>query len=84
MLVRPGRCFPNDPESENMVTEHNYGSINRAFVVCKEDKAIEEEFQRWMIEQSPGIEVKEIEGADHMVMLSKPQELCLEIGEKYQ
>nr|XP_023926575.1 polyneuridine-aldehyde esterase-like isoform X1 [Quercus suber]XP_023926576.1 polyneuridine-aldehyde esterase-like isoform X1 [Quercus suber] len=46
----------------------------------------EEDFQRWMIENNPADEVKVITGSDHMVMFSKPKELCLclqEIAEKY-
>ena len=35
-----------------------------------------EEFQRWITTKHPVKEVVEIEGADHMAMLSKPQELC--------
>ena len=59
--------------------------------MCDEDLAIPVEFQRWMIENSAlenGAveEVMEIKGADHMAMLSKPQELfhCLsEIAHKH-
>ncbi|KAL6012532.1 putative methylesterase 19 [Asimina triloba] len=46
----------------------------------------EEDFQRWIIRNNPPKEVKEIDGADHMVMMSKPQELCqclLEMAENY-
>ncbi|XP_050291595.1 methyl jasmonate esterase 1-like isoform X2 [Quercus robur] len=45
-----------------------------------------EDFQRWMIENNPADEVKVITGSDHMVMFSKPKELCSclqEIAEKY-
>ncbi|KAK7848822.1 methylesterase 2 [Quercus suber] len=41
---------------------------------------------KWMIENNPADEVKVITGSDHMVMFSKPKELCLclqEIAEKY-
>lgn len=71
---------------DGIVTEDKYGSARRVFIVCKEDLAMTEGFQRWMIEASPGAEVEEIEGADHMVMLSKPADLCkllLEIAARY-
>lgn len=86
MLVRPGRQFLDEITSEDMITERNYGSVSRVFIVSKEDRSLMADFEYWMTERSPGVEVKEIEGADHMVMLSKPKELCnllLEIAKKY-
>jgi pimeloyl-ACP methyl ester carboxylesterase len=86
MLLRPGGTFYTDPAKKDMLTQENYGSVNRIFIVCKQDKAIKLEFQKWMVEQSPDTEVKEIEGADHMAMLSQPEELsCLliEIAKKH-
>ncbi|KAG1338662.1 Esterase PIR7B [Cocos nucifera] len=87
MLVRPGIRFQDDPTSGYMVTKENYGSVSRVFIMCKEDLCLGEDFRRWMIAESPGVEVKEMEAADHMVMLSKPKELCnllLEIANKYE
>nr|XP_010921788.1 probable esterase PIR7A isoform X1 [Elaeis guineensis] len=87
MLVRPGIWLQDDPTSGDMVTKENYGSVSRVFISCKEDLCLEEDFQHWMIAESPGVEVKEIEAADHMVMLSKPKELCnllLEIANNYK
>ena len=69
-----------------MLTEEKYGSIDRVFIVCEEDLVMKEDFQRWMIEDSPLKEVNLIRGAGHMVMLSKPRELCqrlLEVAGKY-
>lgn len=43
--------------------------------MTSEDKLLKKEFQQLMIESNPPEEVKEIEGADHMVMMSKPHEL---------
>ncbi|KAF8377491.1 hypothetical protein HHK36_030871 [Tetracentron sinense] len=87
MLIRPGSLFLEDLAEAEMFSKEGYGSVARVFVVCKEDAAITEEFQRWMIENDEGVkEVKEIEGADHMPMLSKPEELCrclLDIGHSY-
>uniref|UniRef100_A0A5B7BW78 Putative methylesterase 10 n=1 Tax=Davidia involucrata TaxID=16924 RepID=A0A5B7BW78_DAVIN len=86
MLVRPSGLFLQELGKESLLTEKNFGSVSRVFVVCEEDQLFKEEFQRWMIENSPTKEVKSIAGADHMVMLSKPKELCFclhEIAEKY-
>ncbi|GLT66223.1 hypothetical protein SLA2020_386020 [Shorea laevis] len=85
-LIRPGSLFIQDLAKANEFSSKGYGSVRRAYVVCNEDKAIPEEFQRWMIENFPVDDVMEIKDADHMAMLSKPSELCqclLEIGRKY-
>ncbi|XP_059623774.1 methyl jasmonate esterase 1-like [Cornus florida] len=87
MLTRPSGFFIEDLIQESLLTEKKYGSVSRVFLVCEEDHWVEEEFQRWMIENSPAKEVMSIAGADHMAMLSKPKELCLcllEIALKYQ
>jgi hypothetical protein len=55
------------------------------YVVCTEDRGIAEGFQRLMLEKDPVDDVREI-AADHMVMLSRPDELvrCLtDIADKY-
>lgn len=85
-LVRPAKLFLEDLSAPGMLTENNYGSIMRIYIVCKGDQLVTEEFQKWMIEKNQVKEVKEIEGADHMVMISKPTELCaclVEIAVKY-
>ena len=90
-MVRPGSLFLDDLSKANNFSTTGYGSVKRVYVICDEDLAIPVEFQRWMIENSAlenGAveEVMEIEGADHMVMFSKPQELfhCLsEIAHKH-
>ncbi|KAI4314924.1 hypothetical protein L6164_027784 [Bauhinia variegata] len=63
-------------EKETAVTRDNYGSVARVFIVCEQDNAIEQDFQRWMIQENPPNEVKVIAESDHMPMFSKPQELC--------
>ncbi|KAF5738195.1 methylesterase 10-like [Tripterygium wilfordii] len=86
MLVRPLGLFRLS-DKDSVLTKGNFGSANRVFVVCGEDASINEEFQRWMIENSPPNEVKYISEAGHMVMLSKPEQLCqclLEIVDNYQ
>ncbi|TYG89135.1 hypothetical protein ES288_A12G075500v1 [Gossypium darwinii] len=78
----------NDEESIKAVavTKEKYGTIPRVYVVCGKDNVIKEDFQRWMIENNPSDEVKSISDSDHMVMFSKPNQLCTcleEIAEKY-
>ena len=75
-MLRTGSLFVEDLSKANRFTNKGYGSVTRVYLVCKEDKGITEEFQRWMIENSGLKNVMEIHGADHMAMFSKPQELC--------
>lgn len=81
MLIKPANAFTTgNPDEvvmrdEKLLTEDGYGSARRVFVVVKEDRGIPAEFQRRMVAQSPGVEVREITGADHMAMLSLPVEL---------
>ncbi|PIA31267.1 hypothetical protein AQUCO_05100058v1 [Aquilegia coerulea] len=73
-LVRPVHSYKAD---EILLSDVNYGSVRRAFVISHEDKVWSSEIQKWMCENNPPDIVKEIHGSDHMVMLSKPQELYL-------
>ncbi|CAL5400129.1 unnamed protein product [Camellia sinensis] len=85
-LVRPNGMFFDDVAKESLLTEARYGSVSRVYIVCKEDQLMKPEFQRWIIQNSPPDEVKSIANADHMIILSKPKELCLclqEISQKY-
>ncbi|KAH7520120.1 salicylic acid-binding protein 2 [Ziziphus jujuba] len=85
-LLRTGSLFVEDLSKAKKFSDHGYGSVTRVYVLNHEDKAIPEEFQRWMIDVSGLRNVVEISGADHMAMLSKPQEVChtlLEIAHKY-
>ncbi|KAK7309235.1 hypothetical protein RJT34_05798 [Clitoria ternatea] len=78
-LQRKGSLFPEDLSKAKNLSKEGYGSVARAYIVCNEDLAIPKEYQQWMI-QNAGIEVvREINGADHMAMLSKPHELCLSL-----
>ena len=43
--------------------------------MVEDDHGIPVEFQSHMVAQSPRIEVEEIAGADHMAMLSRPDQL---------
>ncbi|XP_043711676.1 salicylic acid-binding protein 2-like [Telopea speciosissima] len=86
MLIRPTSYFVEDLSQKHLLSKEKFGSVDRFYIICDEDKVMKEDFQRWMIENNPTEEVKVIKGADHMVMLSKPQELSLclkEIASKY-
>ncbi|KAJ4966782.1 hypothetical protein NE237_018631 [Protea cynaroides] len=83
MLMRPGPSLHVDLSKRKAFSEVGYLSVNRVYIVCKKDVTLTEDFQSWMIENNQVKEVMEIEGADHMAMLSKPNEVCcclLDIG----
>ncbi|KAH9616483.1 hypothetical protein KSS87_019902 [Heliosperma pusillum] len=75
-LQRPGSLFLTSLAKANNFSDSRYGSVRRVYIVCKKDDGINEEFARWMITNSQLPEVKEIEDADHMAMISQPQKLC--------
>ncbi|KAL8152009.1 hypothetical protein V2J09_021817 [Rumex salicifolius] len=86
ILVRESNIFCEELVMEGQITKEKFGSVDRVFVICKEDKLMKEDFQKWIIEKSPPKEVKFIQGADHMGMLSRPKEICLclmEIAYRY-
>ncbi|XP_059642902.1 methylesterase 10-like [Cornus florida] len=86
MLVRPGGLFMGDMAKESLLTKEKYGSIARVYIVCEEDEVMVKEYQLWLIQNYKPKEVKSIAGADHMVMLSKPTQLCnclQDISERY-
>ncbi|XWS45327.1 hypothetical protein CRYUN_Cryun15aG0126900 [Craigia yunnanensis] len=86
MLVRPSGLFMEDLATGDLLTEENFGSVDRVFIGLEDDEVMVEEFQRLMSENSPAKEVKVISRAGHMVMLSKPKELCQllqDIAEKF-
>ncbi|KAK1556649.1 hypothetical protein Q3G72_009409 [Acer saccharum] len=88
LLARPHPIY-NDEAMLNKamaLTKDKYGSVHRVYIVCDQDNILQEDFQRWMIENNPTDDVKLISGSDHMTMFSKPKELCFylkEIAEKY-
>ncbi|KAK2426599.1 hypothetical protein P8452_41216 [Trifolium repens] len=86
ILIRTGSLFLEDLSETKNFSKERYGSVPRACIVSNDDLAIPIEYQEWMIQNAGIDEVKLINGADHMVMLSKPQELCLslvEMADKY-
>ncbi|KAE8665935.1 putative Methyl esterase 10 [Hibiscus syriacus] len=86
-LLRQGKFFMKDLSNESLLTKENFGSVNRVYIVCKDDLLIKESLQKWYIENSPTVDVKFIDGSDHMAMLSKPHQLrkhLQEVAEKYK
>ncbi|KAK1267951.1 Salicylic acid-binding protein 2 [Acorus gramineus] len=82
-LIRPTGLFAEDLTKEGLLSEENFGSVKRVFVVCGQDDV---DLQRWSIQHNPPDEVVAIDTANHMVMLSHPRNLCdclLEIADKY-
>ncbi|XP_021894237.1 polyneuridine-aldehyde esterase-like isoform X2 [Carica papaya] len=76
-LMRPARSFFDPTLSSNVVvTKERFGSVHKVYIICEKDRVLKEDFQRWMIEKNPTDEVMLIFGSDHMVMFSKPVELC--------
>ncbi|KAM7498048.1 hypothetical protein LguiA_022462 [Lonicera macranthoides] len=86
-LKRPFPIYRDEISlKEASLTKKNYGSVHRAFILCSNDIILPEEAAKTIIQNYPPDIVKVINGADHMVMFSKPQDLCSsleEIAEKY-
>ncbi|CAN8314872.1 unnamed protein product [Cochlearia groenlandica] len=85
LLKRHGSLFVSDLSKMKNFSNEKYGYVPRAYIVCKEDKGIPEEFQKWMIDNYPVNLVIEMKETDHMPMFCKPKQLCeyfLEIAEK--
>ncbi|XP_047261976.1 methyl jasmonate esterase 1-like [Capsicum annuum] len=80
-LVRPLYLYPAEGISKKLVKielvllRKRYRSVRRVYIIAVESKGLTKEFQRWMIENNPPDEVEEISGSDHMVMMSKPEQL---------
>lgn len=74
-LVRPASLFVEDLESMPAFSEDRYGSVPRFYILCCQDAVIVKDYQQRMIQNHPVRKVIEIERADHMAMLSTPQEL---------
>ncbi|OQU88164.1 probable esterase PIR7A [Sorghum bicolor] len=76
-MVRPSRSFQEDAmlQRNNVLTAGRYGAVRRVCIVAEDDASWSAEFQRRMASWSPGTEVRGLQGADHMAMLSKPTEL---------
>lgn len=87
VLMRPLRLFSEEDMSrELMLSKNKYGSVNRVYIISEKDMVARRDFQWWMIERNQPNSVVEITGSDHMVMMSKPLDLCNHlqaIAEKY-
>ncbi|KAF7043315.1 hypothetical protein CFC21_052692 [Triticum aestivum] len=86
-LMRVGSLFLEDLQARQPFTEERYGSVRKVYVVCKQDVTIPEAYQMLMVAKNPVDEVREIDGADHMAMLSAPEQVVkciLDIAEKYK
>ncbi|XP_010453058.1 PREDICTED: alpha-hydroxynitrile lyase-like [Camelina sativa] len=75
MLHRQGLFFQEDLSKQEKFSVEGYGSVQRVYVMSSEDKAIPCDFIRWMFDNFNVSKVYEIDGGDHMLMLSKPQQL---------
>ncbi|CAN6803075.1 unnamed protein product [Brassica oleracea] len=86
LLVRVNPLVTNNLAGTRRFSEEGYGSIPRIYIICEEDNIIPKEYQRWIIRNIQPKEVIKIKDADHMPMISKPQELCacfLKIADMY-
>ncbi|XP_042484671.1 methylesterase 10-like [Macadamia integrifolia] len=87
LMVEPTSFFFKDLVNETLLTRERFGSVNSVYIFCSKDEVLTEEFQLWMICNSPTTPaVRVILDSGHMVMLSKPDELSLclkEIAETY-
>lgn len=75
VLLRPTRTFKKENMEDVRFTKDRYGSVPRVFAICGDDMLSNKENQQAMIERAEVDEVDVIQGADHMVMLSKPKDL---------
>lgn len=89
-LIRPlpGSASPEPLEKDDpkLLTEENYGSVRRIYVKLGNDELINRPVETFRLENYPPEEVKIIYKADHMAMLSNPQDLSSyfqEISQKY-
>ena len=85
--LRPSRRFLDDATMNgDVLTAERYGAVRRVCVVARDDASVPAGFRGRMASLNPGTEVRGLQGADHMAMLSKPRELSellMEIADKY-
>ncbi|KAM7265045.1 hypothetical protein ACFE04_002728 [Oxalis oulophora] len=77
MLVRPSGLYVNEWTSDDyLLTEENFGSVKKAYIVLEDDQTMKQDFQQWMIQNSNTQldEVKLFKDCGHMIMLTKPQD----------
>ncbi|KAF4368181.1 hypothetical protein F8388_022814 [Cannabis sativa] len=70
------RPVPFAPVMEKLsLSEANYGSVSRFYIVTQEDHAISPSLQEIMINSNPPEHVFRIKGSDHSPFFSRPQAL---------
>ncbi|XP_062201496.1 salicylic acid-binding protein 2-like [Phragmites australis] len=75
-LARTSSYYVADLQSQPPFSEARYGAVCKVYVVCKQDQAMVEPYQRQMVASCAVAEVREIADADHMAMFSAPAELA--------
>ncbi|KAK9048855.1 hypothetical protein SSX86_032177 [Deinandra increscens subsp. villosa] len=76
-LIRPSSLFLKDLKNTKQFTKQMFGSVKRVYIICNEDAIIKPGFQRWMIDNNPVDDVKELKHVDHMPMLCDPKQLSV-------
>lgn len=70
------RPIPFAPVMEKLsLSNENYGSVRRFYVVTLEDQALSASLQESMIDSNPPEQVFRIKGSDHSPFFSRPQAL---------
>ncbi|CAO2203699.1 unnamed protein product [Urochloa humidicola] len=81
-LARVSSYYVGDLRAQPPFSEARYGKVRKVYVVCGQDMAMVESYQREMIAGCGGVEeVREIAGADHMAMFSRPAELAAHLAD---
>ncbi|KAM7470209.1 hypothetical protein LguiA_008392 [Lonicera macranthoides] len=76
LLTRPSRVYSEQDMSNVLkLSTEKYGSVNRVFIISGQDKLLVPSFQQLMVTRNPPTEVQEIATSDHIVMLSRVDEL---------
>ncbi|KAM7470212.1 hypothetical protein LguiA_008395 [Lonicera macranthoides] len=76
LLSRPSRVYSEQDMSNVLkLSTEKYGSVNRVFIISGQDKILIPSFQRLMVTRNPPTEVQEIATSDHIVMISRVDEL---------
>ncbi|KAJ1283931.1 hypothetical protein BS78_03G165100, partial [Paspalum vaginatum] len=64
-LARVSSYYVADLQSQPPFREDRYGAVSKVYIICEQDQAMLEAYQRAMIAGCPVKEVKEIANADH-------------------
>ncbi|KAM7474455.1 hypothetical protein LguiB_021698 [Lonicera macranthoides] len=81
LLARPSLLYSEqDISNVLMLSTEKYGSVNRVFIISGQDKIQVPSFQQLMVTRNPPTEVQEIATSDHMVMMSRVDELSVRLN----